>query len=89
MAATTLFISGCDPKPPKLIPTLESTVRSVIDSNGDTYLFISPERTLPNGEIQVELWEKIAPHDTQRWYTPTLASRLNTNQPPTFNPLLR
>lgn len=62
---------------------------TVVDTIGYKYRLIQPEKVLSNNILQVELWERIDPLDTNRWYTPTLASKLYTNNPPLFNSISR
>lgn len=50
--------------------------------DGDLYTRVSPAT---NGFV--ELWEKKG--DTNRWYTPSLTSLVNTNLPLLFVPLPR
>lgn len=77
---------GCSPKvsPP---PQVNEVV--VTDVRGQKYRFVSPEIANADGTKTVELWEKIEPRDTNRWYTPTLGSKMDTNNPPIFNSLMR
>lgn len=81
-----LTLCGCRPvieKQPYIDPIV------VVDSSGQKYRFVSPEIVNANGTTTAELWEKIEPLDTNHWYTPTLASKIYTNQPPLFNSLMR
>mgnify|MGYP007121596309 FL=1 len=59
------------------------------DSMGNQYRMVSPETKNADGSVTTELWEKIKPLDTNRWYTPTLGSRFDTNHPPLFNSLMK
>ena len=73
-----LFMVSCSPK--QVVVT---------DSNGYKYRLVEREKKLSNNTVQTELWERIEPLDTNRWYTPTLSSKINTNSPPLFNSLMR
>jgi len=82
----SVFVLGCRPvveKQPYIDPTVVTDVR------GQKYRFVSPEMANADGTVTVELWEKIEPLDTKRWYTPSLGSKLDTNNPPIFNSLMR
>jgi len=80
---TLVAFTGCTKDPVPVQP------RTAIDAFGSTYQLVSNEVAISNGEFKVELWEKIDPPDTNRWYVPTLSSKLDTNSVPMFNPLLR
>lgn len=80
------LLAGCRPVVEKQ-PYIEPTV--VTDARGQKYRFVSPEMANANGTTTAELWEKIEPLDTNHWYTPTLASKFDTNNPPLFNSLMR
>ena len=82
----SLFI-GCKPSKPQNGMVVKPNA-VVVDSNGYKYRFVRPEMVV-NGMTQVELWERIDPLVTNRWYTPTLASKFDTNHPPTFNSLMK
>lgn len=96
-----LCLTACSPKLPTVsqpttTPTIERsqtpipTVNGIAtDSMGNQYRFVSPETKNADGSVTTELWEKIKPLDTNRWYTPTLGSRFDTNHPPLFNSLMR
>lgn len=61
----------------------------VIGSDGYKYRLVRPEKQLGDGFSDEELWERIDPLVTNRWYSRTLPSRLDTSQPPSFNSLMR
>ena len=81
-----LSVVGCKPKVDKQ-PYIAPTI--VTDINGKKYRFVSPAMVNSNGVKMVELWERIDPLDTNRWYTPDLASEIYTNNPKSFIPLMR
>jgi len=68
------FLTGCRPPQPSIPET-------VTDINGYVYRLISPEKSLGNGMVQVELWERIEPLETNHYYTPTLGSKINGGTP--------
>lgn len=61
----------------------------VIDGFGKKYRKVTDERTLGSGISNVEVWERYEPLDTNHWYTPTITSKIYTNDPPGFNSLFR
>lgn len=82
----SVFVLGCRPVVEKQ-PYIPDTV--VTDVSGKKYRFVSPAMANANGTVTVELWERIEPLDTNRWYTPTLGSKMDTNSPPMFHSLMR
>ena len=86
IAVIGVVLVGCSPKvsSPPQVPNV-----TVVDASGRTYRFVSPEIKNADGTATVELWERIDPMDTNRWYTPTLGSKYDTNHPPLFNSLSR
>jgi hypothetical protein len=61
----------------------------IYDGLGKRYKKLTYEVELPTGISKVEVWEREIPFDTKHWYTPTLTSRIFTNDPPSFNSLFR
>ena len=61
------------------------TEQFVTDVRGYKYRLISPDITNENGTVTVELWERIEPLVTNRWYTRDLSSRLDPEKTPMFN----
>lgn len=51
---------------------------TVLDSEGRRYRKLTNEN-LTNGVGRVDIWERIDPLVTNRWYTPALSSRIFTN----------
>lgn len=84
-----LLLIGCSKDPISPVSNFRAEQSVVTDIIGHKYICVSNQVVLSNGMVQVALWKKIEPLDNERWYTPTLASTLNTNNPPTFNPILR
>ena len=82
----SLFV-GCKPSIPQNGMIIESII-VVTDASGYRYQLVEPEKMV-DGMTMVALWERIEPLDTKKWYTPTLASKFDTNRPPTFNSLMR
>ncbi len=62
---------------------------SVYDGFGKKYRKVTEERVLGSGISNVEVWERYEPLDTNHWYTPTLTSKIYTNDAPGFNSLFR
>jgi hypothetical protein len=73
--------------PPQQSPITTEII--VVDALGQKYRLVSEERRINDHLTQSELWEKIEPLDTNRWYAPTLGSKLDSNKPPIFNSLSR
>lgn len=92
-----LCLTACNPKPQSNVSVAFDRSQTPIvtsngiatDSMGNQYRMVSPETKNADGSVTTELWEKIKPLDTNRWYTPTLGSRFDTNHPPLFNSLMR
>lgn len=42
-----------------------------------------------NGKGTMDIWERINPPEKRYWYTPTLTSKVYTNQVPSFNSIFR
>lgn len=87
-----LLLVGCSAKqqePLKSYPSKPTVGVVVIDINGYKYRLVSLEKSLGGVLSQSELWERIDPLETNHWYTPTLASKKNTNSSPMFNTLMR
>lgn len=42
-----------------------------------------------DGASLADVWERVDPLVTNKWYTPTLGSTIFTNDPPSFNTLFR
>lgn len=61
----------------------------VTDTQGYKYRLVEREKKLTDNISQTELWERVEPLDTNHWYSPTLASKFDTNNPPMFNSLMR
>lgn len=88
LLALLLTLCSCTPKvdvPDFQVPG----VVIVTDTLGQKYRLVEREKSLGNNLTQAELWEKIEPLDTNRWYTPSLGSKMDTNNPPIFNSLSR
>lgn len=81
-----LVLSSCN-KPDKSV--VQPSAKVLVDSRGYKYRLVSPEKVLPGGMIQAELWERFDPLETNHWYTPTLSSKYDTNSPTVFNSLMR
>ena len=67
----------------KSVDKIETPV-IVSDVLGNEYRLVSKETKLADGSTVVELWERIKPLDTNRWYMRTLSSIKDSNQIPTF-----
>jgi len=75
-------LMGCSPPPP---PSPEPLVTDV---NGYVYRLVEQEKKRPDGTVQIELWERITPPETNHWYTPTLSSKVHGGTP-MFNSIQR
>jgi len=80
-------LCGCHPTPQ---PTPSASERlTVVGADGYTYRLVRAERSLGGPMSEEELWERINPLVTNRWYSRTGYSKQHTNEPPTFNSLMR
>ena len=71
------------------IPVVPAITNIVTDVHGYKYRMISHEVKYSNGISKAELWERIDPLETNHWYTISLGSQFDTNNPPIFNSLMR
>lgn len=86
------FFIGCDSKqrePLNAYPTKPVVGMIMVDVHGYKYRLIKLEEKVSETMSQVELWERIEPLITNRWYTPTLSSKQDTNSPVMFNSIIR
>lgn len=82
-----LFSVGCEKKQ-SFSNIIDAKVGDVVvDSNNHKYRKLTNE-SLTNGIGNIDIWEKIEPRVTNKWYTPSLSSRLSTNSVE-FNSLYR
>jgi len=82
-----LTIIGCKPSgcKPKEVYTENKSDIIVTNVLGHKFRFISPEIPNADGTARAELWERIDPLDTNRWYTRSLSSQIRTNDVPIFH----
>jgi hypothetical protein len=64
-------------------PEVSSVV--VTDISGKKYRLVSAEKKISDIMTKPEVWERIEPLDTNHWYSRTLSSVINTNEPAMFN----
>jgi hypothetical protein len=57
----------------------------IVDVSNNTYRKVTNKKTSNFGVEEFELWERISPQDTNRWFSPTLSSFKNKASAPVFN----
>lgn len=60
----------------------------IFDAENKKYQKRTDEK-LENGIGRIDVWERVNPLEKTKWYTPSLSSRIFTNEPPSFNSLFR
>lgn len=60
----------------------------VVDVSGYQYRFIEKSKMISSDE-KVDIWERVKPVDTNKYYTPTLQWDLNPKDTPSFNTIDR
>lgn len=61
----------------------------IYDGLGKRYKKVTNEEAGINGLSKIDVWERDIPQDKSHWYTPSLGSKIFTNNPPSFNSLFR
>lgn len=80
IGAILLILTGCATAPPQ--------PERVTDGQGYLYELVQPAIT--NADFtDIELWERIQPQDTNRFYTPSLDWQLHPTNPPSFKSVMR
>lgn len=83
-------------KPPAPVVT-ELVVSNILQAKVGDFIYDAEGRkyqkrtdAVKSTDISVaEVWERVEPLVTNRWYTPSLGSVIFTNEPPSFNSLFR
>lgn len=83
------FLVGCGKREESVIvepPKVEVIVTDVL---GYKYRLLSESVELADGRASAELWERIDPLVTNRWYTPALGTLRTNDGSMMFNSLLK
>lgn len=83
------FLVGCGKQEESVVvepPKVEVIVTDVL---GYKYRLLSESVVLGDGRSQAELWERIEPKVTDRWYTPALGTVRTNDGSMMFNSLLK
>ena len=86
-----VLISGCSVEnlPDNKVVTIQNSVVGDVISDGNGYKYRKlTEEKLTNGIGRIDIWERIDPLVTNKWYTPSLSSRIHSNSVE-FNSLYR